>query len=60
MDKDQKIQLYLTREEFDLVTNFLRARSIYQPYGEKWGYQIWRPFMDGFLTKMESIAAYLD
>lgn len=60
MDKNQKIQLCLTREEFDLVTNFLRARRIYKPYGEKWGYQIWRPFMESFLAKLENIASYLD
>lgn len=60
MDKTQEIQLILTREEFDLVKNFLIAKRIYKPYGEKWGHQIWRPFMESFLAKLENIASYLD
>jgi len=60
MAETQEIHLSFTREEFDLVRGFLKARKIYEPYGEKWGYQMWRPFMKDFLAKMDNMAAYLE
>jgi hypothetical protein len=48
------IKVNLTREELDLIRGFLSARRIYIPYGEKWGYTFWQPYMEKMLHKIES------
>ncbi|MGA1646746.1 MAG: hypothetical protein ACO4AV_17410 [bacterium] len=48
------IKVNLTREELELILGFLSARRIYIPYGEKWGYSFWQPYMDKMLHKIES------
>jgi|31_taG_2_1085359.scaffolds.fasta_scaffold08989_3 hypothetical protein len=48
------IKVNLTREELELIQKFLSARRIYIPYGEKWGYTFWQPYMEKMLHKIES------
>lgn len=48
------IKVSLTQEELELIRNFLQARQIYIPYGEKWGYSFWQPYMERLLHKAES------
>ena len=44
----------MEREELELIQNFLRARQIYIPCGEKWGYSFWQPYMERLLHKTEA------
>lgn len=59
MTETQEIELSFTREEFDFIYNTLKARRIYEPYAEKWNYQIWQPFMKDLLDKIEVVATGL-
>jgi len=40
------VKVCLTAQELELIQNFLRARQIYIPCGEKWGYSFWQPYME--------------
>ena len=48
------VKVYLTQQELELIQNFLRARQIYIPCGEKWGYSFWQPYMERMLYKTEA------
>lgn len=48
------IKVSLNQEELELIRNFLMARKIYIPCGEKWGYSFWQPYMERLLHKAEA------
>lgn len=43
-----------TEEELTLISNTLKWRSCYKPYGEVLGHMIWKPYMETMLQKIDN------